>query len=1203
MQNTLLAIAIALIAAIGAALIGPVFVDWNAHRPRIEAEASRLFGTPVKIGGDLSIRLLPTIRVDARDVSVGAAPAGARIGRLQGELRVAPLLRGEVSLTSLHVRDADIVLTAGSMPSAAIPVEQIAVENARLSVAEAEGPPVLLAERMMLSGESRGTRGPVRLEGSAIAGEAVLPVHAALSISDAGALLLRLRIAERAGGMGLGGMGFEAEGTVGTGGRPRFDGEVVLTGRAGRLPWRIAGPAAITPQALVIQRAEAQAGTADRIARATGSLRYQFGGQGGLQAVVNARQIDLDRLTEGASRTPRQVVLDLLDEAPGLAAAAFPVSVGLDVAGLTLGGAPVADLRGDLQFAGGGWQVERLSARLPGDAAVEADGRVRLADAAGFSGRLSLKAARPAALMSWLDGQPTPPGTLDDPIEVSTSVTADAGRLLLDGLEARTAAGRASGRLVLDTPALGRHALEAELTAEALDLDLLARIARGTGARLDPATDARVRLRAGEARLAGFLAKGVELSFATDGRTFDADRIAVADFAGLGFELAGRLDGLGGPLVGRLSGRMRAGTVDGLVALLSRDERGLALASWLRDRAAALAGADLAVTFAASGRSALGLRVEGRLGEAALQLDAAGAGDPLHPLGLTGRVNATVEAPRPDPIFALLAGRAPPAPAPALPSRLALEVERPAPGSLRLAGSAAIGPSRLTFDGAHAETGTRRLAARLSSADASALLPFLGIPAELAGALPAEFDIALAATGAAWRTERAEGRIGGTPVGAALTGTGLAVRGRLVLGAVPAEAVLALLSGPTWLLETGAGEFSTAAFGPTVFDRFDADIAVTAERIGLGASPPLDAVTARLSRSGRSTALRDLSARIAGARLKGEARLDRSPLRALLSGRVALEEVPAALAWPGAEGTLGFEAEIAGDGATPAALVSSLNGTGRLTWNAPRVGGVDPSSLARVTRQAELAQDLGRSMTDAAFADALARALERAVPLPPASSPLTWTGLVLRAAPTAFAVPGGRIAWSGSADLREGRMSAIARIAPVPIPEAETMPVIAVRYAGPFGAPVREVDADDVSGWLGLRLVDRAAERIRMAESDRLERARQRAFTRFTMTPPPQVEVPLPPMPPPPTPDMFLTPPAGGAAPPAAETAPVPPQRPAEAPPPRAGGAPPGDFPAVVRRALEGTRPPAEPQVGAPLSILPPLPPPVEAGPAPGLRR
>ncbi len=89
MQNTLLAIAIALIAAIVTALVGPWLVDWNAHRPRIEAEATRLFGTPVRIGGDLSLRLLPTISIDARDVALGEGQGTARIGRLRGELRIA----------------------------------------------------------------------------------------------------------------------------------------------------------------------------------------------------------------------------------------------------------------------------------------------------------------------------------------------------------------------------------------------------------------------------------------------------------------------------------------------------------------------------------------------------------------------------------------------------------------------------------------------------------------------------------------------------------------------------------------------------------------------------------------------------------------------------------------------------------------------------------------------------------------------------------------------------------------------------------------------------------------------------------------------------------------------------------------------------------------------------------------------------------
>ena len=60
MQTTLLGLAIALILALVAALVGPHFVDWARYRSDIEAEASRLLGAPVRISGPIGAQLLPT---------------------------------------------------------------------------------------------------------------------------------------------------------------------------------------------------------------------------------------------------------------------------------------------------------------------------------------------------------------------------------------------------------------------------------------------------------------------------------------------------------------------------------------------------------------------------------------------------------------------------------------------------------------------------------------------------------------------------------------------------------------------------------------------------------------------------------------------------------------------------------------------------------------------------------------------------------------------------------------------------------------------------------------------------------------------------------------------------------------------------------------------------------------------------------------
>ena len=59
MQTTLLGLAIAFIIALVAALVGPYFIDWNQFRPQFEAEATRIIGAPVRVGGKLDARLLP----------------------------------------------------------------------------------------------------------------------------------------------------------------------------------------------------------------------------------------------------------------------------------------------------------------------------------------------------------------------------------------------------------------------------------------------------------------------------------------------------------------------------------------------------------------------------------------------------------------------------------------------------------------------------------------------------------------------------------------------------------------------------------------------------------------------------------------------------------------------------------------------------------------------------------------------------------------------------------------------------------------------------------------------------------------------------------------------------------------------------------------------------------------------------------------
>src|SRR5215471_20716852 len=70
-QTTLLGLAIVLILALVAALVGPLFVDWGSYRAEFEARASRVTGLDFHVTGPIDARLLPTPMLTLRGIEIG----------------------------------------------------------------------------------------------------------------------------------------------------------------------------------------------------------------------------------------------------------------------------------------------------------------------------------------------------------------------------------------------------------------------------------------------------------------------------------------------------------------------------------------------------------------------------------------------------------------------------------------------------------------------------------------------------------------------------------------------------------------------------------------------------------------------------------------------------------------------------------------------------------------------------------------------------------------------------------------------------------------------------------------------------------------------------------------------------------------------------------------------------------------------------
>ncbi len=115
MRKLALLLLVLLILAIGTALLAPSFIDWNAWRDDVAARIEAVTGRAVDIGGDLSVRVLPRPTVSVEGVRLanihgGSAQHMVRVSAIRASLAWAPLLRGQVRVTSVRVIDPVILL-------------------------------------------------------------------------------------------------------------------------------------------------------------------------------------------------------------------------------------------------------------------------------------------------------------------------------------------------------------------------------------------------------------------------------------------------------------------------------------------------------------------------------------------------------------------------------------------------------------------------------------------------------------------------------------------------------------------------------------------------------------------------------------------------------------------------------------------------------------------------------------------------------------------------------------------------------------------------------------------------------------------------------------------------------------------------------------------------------------------------------------
>lgn len=1107
MRDLLTALAIGVILLLSVALVGPYFVDWNSYRGEVARLVSRAIDRPVSIGGDLSLRLLPTPSVTAGEVTIGE-PDGQgrlRVRALSATLALPAMLRGEVSVTGATLDEPVLDLprlstTAKPADVTPAPVRKVAVRSIVINdgrLVDAEGRE--MAHAIGGEGEITDLRGPMKGQFRFITVGRPKAVRFSLgTLDNAGRMRIRALLEDEALAARL-----EADGQLVTGqeGGLGYEGQLTGSGNLAlardegftQVVWRMTGAARAAYRGATVDALEVRLGADPASISLTGVADIAFDPRLSINATLAARQIDLDRLLGEAERPRPQVPVELLrsvaerltrgDAAPELPHGQLDLTVG----SLLLGGEPLGGVRLALASGDKGLRLAALDAALPG--------RTTLTAAPGSldatnSLRLSAETRDARKLSTWFHGSQQQASPFETAAISGEATIHDTGLRFSDAVLTLDRS-RLTGSVALGQVREGgerRPRIEAVLRSDLLDIVTLPELGGG-----GDTADYDITLDAARVQYRGVGTGRITARAVKTGASLQVEKLSIADLGGASVEAAGQFSGAGA----EFRATVDASRIDALSALVQRVAPPR-LAEALRSRAADLAPMRLTVT----GRQqpgAAGLErnvvVDGWLGETRIvgsaRLDQDGRllpGD-----SLSGTINSATSGQvlRQLGIEAIsLTG--------AGPTQLlfALSGAEPARAlSVKLAGR--IGGADLALDGAltFSDEAHPGFDGRLTvnSADISPLAQQLLITVPVvppgtalrAGARLRFEDFRITLANLAMD-------VAGQPVRGEIAFNLLEfgrIAGQLKTRRLDARLVAPLVFGADVAGPTNRPPWLQQPFGPVRQPPLPGDVWLEADELVLG-----DGVMVQdprlVFRFERGLVFLDhVSARTAGGTLKGQVTLRRAAAQVQLAGRFTAGDVDLQRLLPGGAGRLAGTIDISTSGATPGALLAQAAGVARLQLTGLTLPALDPGALSRLVLTAQ--PDSAR--VDAAqVAEALQKELQRApLRVPALDLPVSINAGLLRGGPVSLGKQPA-LELTFAADLARQTVESRVQISDARVPKdwPGAAPQAGVLWRGPLLAPERSLDVGPLANGLTALALARELDRIELLEQD----ARERAF-------------------------------------------------------------------------------------------------------------
>ncbi len=1109
MQTTLLGLAIAFIIALIAALIGPYFIDWNQFRPQFETEATRVVGAPVRVGGALDARLLPTPSLRLRSVTVGGANdlGKVRADKLDVEFSLGSLMRGEWRATELTINGMALDLgldsqgridwpaSTGKFNLGSLAIDRLNLTG-RIALHDASSRGTLELNDIAFSGDVRSLAGSVRGDGTFTLTGVRYPFRVSSGQSaDASGTRVHLSIdpGERALSADLDGvLNFEAR-------APRFEGAVTLAaphgakprgngGEASQTPWRISARIKADPSAARLEQLEASFGSEETALKFTGFADIRLGGLPLLHAALSARQLDADKFAakDNTTAEPIRLLPGFRALMAAMPSVPFPAQIEFSSEQVMLGGRPVQNVAADLHADARSWTIDRLDLRAPGATSVSLSGTsAKVGPSSDFTGALSVDSSDPDALMAWLLGRSEVTHRSQKPLRLSGDVSVTSSSVAIDAMKAEIDGGAVEGRLAASSQAPSGSRFYADLKAERLDLDAAAAFVRSlAGSPTEWPDEAQVSLDIGRATSAGQELRPFMTKLGYGPKTISLDQLKIGEPHGVMMEGTGSFDRVNA--TGRLalnSSAASLGQITGLIAPLAP-----ALASRLGAMEQGPGPTRLKLVLDLDKNAEHADRADAR---AVFDLDA-----PQLKGAVTITATPAIAAVRGIDLDALQHSEV------GIESKLTSARGGSLLVLLGLDRTIAVGEGPLEFQGSatgiwHAPlllnvkiTGAGLDAEAQGIAEPWAQEPKAGVSLKVRSVnLAPLFDLkpsdALAQNiSLSSHVSLAGSRLILDDIDTAMSGSRL--RGRLALTldeprTVAGEVGLdALDLAPAFALAIGAaGHDAAEPLGAGLVKGWRGRIAFQALRGSLPGGGELRPVSGTVKSDGQSLTFDAISGGLGGGEATANLDAKQSANGIALNARVQLSGVDGTvlryrgLAMPA--GRASMQMTLASQGRSASALAGALSGSGTLALESARVAGLDPRAFDAAIR----ASDNGQATDDIRLRQIVEPALSAgALSVGSAQIPFNIRDGRIRVGATTLDAEGARAVVSGGYDIPADQADLRVAIASTTAGAATSRPEIQLFVVGSPDALTRTVDVAALSSWLAVRAIDRETRRL-----------------------------------------------------------------------------------------------------------------------------